>query len=342
MKKLKWLLLAFIISSSFLSSAQTKVDSIKFFTDEDIVEISLSTDIRKLQNEKLPDVFQEAEVTLTLPGSTPIKEAITVGARGHFRREQCNIPPIMMDFKNSTSPLLSPLGKLKLVIACGPKADDEQLVLKEFLVYKIYNLLEDKSFRVRLVKMNYNDTRGKVKPFTQYAFLLEDDKDLATRNGCIKKDKATYNTESTNRSLMTKVAVFEYMISNGDWSVPGNHNIKLIYDKENTNALPFVVPYDFDHSGFVNAGYALPSEILGTEAVTERVYRGFPRSMEELQLTFDLFKAKKDAIMSLINNFTLLKENYRKEATRYLEEFYKTINNKKEVQSIFIDNARTK
>lgn len=342
MKKSKWLLLAFISVSSLLSSAQAPIDSVKFFTDEDIVEISLSTDIRKLQNEKLPDIFQPAEVTLTLPGNPPIKEGITVAARGHFRRDNCNIPPIMIDFKNPSSPILSPLGKLKLVIACGPRADDEQLVLKEFLVYKMYNLLENKSFRVRLVKLSYNDTRGKIKPFTQYAFLVEDDKDMATRNGCIKKDKATYNTESTNRSLMTKVAVFEYMISNGDWSVPGNHNIKLIYDKQNSNALPFVVPYDFDHSGFVNAGYALPSEILGTEAVTERVYRGFPRSMEELQLTFDLFKAKKEAIMSLINNFTLLKESYRKEATRYLEEFYKTINSKREVQSIFIDNARTK
>lgn len=341
MKKIKWLLLALIIGSSVFSSAQP-VDSVKFFTDEEVVEISLSTDIKKLQNEKLPDIFQEAEVTLTLPGSTPIKEAITVGARGHFRRDYCNIPPIMMDFKNPSSPRLSSLGKLKLVIACGAKAEDEQLVLKEFLVYKIYNLLEEKSFRVRLVRISYNDTRGKIKPYTQYAFLVEDDKDLAKRNGCIKKEKATYNTEATNRSLMTKVAVFEYMISNGDWSVPGNHNIKLIFDKQNTNALPFVVPYDFDHSGFVNAGYALPSEILGTELVTERVYRGFPRSMEELQLTFDVFKAKKEAIMAFINNFTLLKESYRKEATRYLEEFYKIINNTKSVQSIFIDNARTK
>lgn len=341
MKKIKWLLLALIIGSSVFSSAQP-VDSVKFFTDEEVVEISLSTDIKKLQNEKLPDIFQEAEVTLTLPGSTPIKEAITVGARGHFRRDYCNIPPIMMDFKNPSSPRLSSLGKLKLVIACGAKAEDEQLVLKEFLVYKIYNLLEEKSFRVRLVRISYNDTRGKIKPYTQYAFLVEDDKDLARRNGCIKKEKATYNTEATNRSLMTKVAVFEYMISNGDWSVPGNHNIKLIFDKQNTNALPFVVPYDFDHSGFVNAGYALPSEILGTELVTERVYRGFPRSMEELQLTFDVFKAKKEAIMAVINNFTLLKESYRKEATRYLEEFYKIINNTKSVQSIFIDNARTK
>lgn len=342
MKMIKLLLLVCFTCNSILLLAQTPVDSIKFFTDEDIVEISLTTDIRKLQNEKLPDIFQEAEVTLTLPGSASIKEAITVAARGHFRRDFCNIPPILIDFKNTTSPLLSPLGKLKLVIACGAKADDEQLVLKEFLVYKMYNLLENKSFRVRLVKMNYNDTRGKIKPFTQYAFLIEDDKDMAIRNGCIKKEKAVYNTENTNRSIMTKVAVFEYMISNGDWSVPGNHNIKLIYNSENSNILPYVVPYDFDHSGFVNAGYALPSEVLGTEAVTERVYRGFPRSMDELELTFAVFKEKKGAIFSLINNFSLLKESYRKEATRYLEEFYKTINNRKEVQSIFIDNARTK
>lgn len=342
MKKIKWLLFAFIINSSLQSATQPPVDSIKFFTDEDIVEISLTTDIRKLQNEKLPDVFQEAEVTLTLPGSTPIKEAITVGARGHFRREYCNIPPIMMDFKNSTSPKLSPLGKLKLVIACGARADDEQLVLKEYLVYKIYNLLENKSFRVRLVRISYTDSKGKMKPFSQYAFLVEDDKDLAIRNGCVKKEKAQYNTESTNRSLMTKVAVFEYMISNGDWSVPGNHNIKLIYDKDNSNALPFVVPYDFDHSGFVNAGYALPSEILGTEAVTERVYRGFPRTMEELQFSFQIFTEKKESILSLIRNFSLLKEGYRREVVSYLEQFYKTINNRKEVQSVFIDNARTK
>lgn len=342
MKKSIWLLLVYLNTASFFLQAQAPVSKTKFFTDEGLIEISLSTDLKKLQGEKLPDIFQPAEVTVKFPDNTEIKEPITVAARGHFRRDNCNIPPIMMDFSNPGSPKLSPLSKLKLVIGCGPRADDEQLVLKEYLIYKMYNLLENKSFLVRLVRVNYNDTRGKVKTFSQYAFLVEDEKDMAARNGCIKKAKAQYNTESTHRNTMTMVAVFEYMISNGDWSVPGNHNIKLIYEKNNAAALPYVVPYDFDHSGFVNAGYAFPSEILGTEVVTERVYRGFPRTMEELQATFDIFKAKKEAIMSLIRNFTLLKENYRKEAVRYLGEFYETINNRKEVQSVFIDNARVK
>ncbi len=341
MKKIKWLILILFSVSLTVSQAQ-KVDSVKFFAEEGIIDMTLTTDIPQMQKEKGEDMFQAATVSLRFPDSTVIEEPITVAPRGHFRREYCNIPPIMVDFKNATSPRLSPLGKLKLVIGCGTNGNDEQLLLKEYLIYKIYNLLEDKSFRVRLVKVNYRDTKGRVKPFSQFAFLIEDDKDMAVRNNCIKKAKAQYLTESTDRALMTKVAVFEYMISNGDWSVPANHNIRLIYDKFNDAALPYAVPYDFDHSGFVNASYATPNELLGTETVKERAYRGFPRAMVELQVTFDLFRNKKEAIYSLINNFTPLQARNKKELISYLDEFYSTINDRRQVQSIFIDNARTK
>ncbi|MEO7984307.1 MAG: hypothetical protein ABI688_09515 [Bacteroidota bacterium] len=341
MKKIEWLFTVCLTVTGFLVQAQP-VDSKKFFTDEPIVEMSLTTDIVKMQREKGENMFQPATVSLHLPDNTVITEPVTVAPRGHFRRDFCNIPPIMIEFKSATSPRLSPLGKLKLVIGCGTNGNDEQLLLKEYLIYKIYNLLEEKSFRVRLLRVSYTDTRNKVRPFSQYAFLIEDDNDLAKRNKCVKREKAQYLTESTDRELMTKVAVFEYMISNGDWSVPNNHNIRLIFDKFNAAALPYAVPYDFDHSGFVNAGYAVPNELLGTESVTERVYRGFPRKMEELQATMSLFKNKKDGIMGLINNFALLTARTKKEIISYLGEFYKTINDKRQVQSIFIDNARTK
>jgi hypothetical protein len=180
-----------------------------------------------------------------------------------------------------------------------------------------------------------------MKPFSQFAFLIEDDAEMARRNGCIKKETQKWQTERTDRSTMTMVAVFQYMISNGDWSVPGNHNTKLIFEKENNGALPHVVAYDFDHSGFVNASYALPNELLGTETVTERVYRGFARNMEELQATFEIFRSKKEAITSLVMNFTPLKEKTRKEVVAYLDDFYKIINDNRKVQSIFIDNVRT-
>jgi hypothetical protein len=341
MKKIKSLFLLFLAANAFIAQSQV-VDSVKFFDEDGIIEMTLTTDIAKMQKEKGVDMFQPATVGLRFPDNSIVAEPVTVAPRGHFRREYCNIPPILIDFSTPTSPRLSPLGKLKLVIGCGSNGNDEQLLLKEYLIYKMYNLLDDKSFRVRLLKVNYIDTKNKVKTFFQYAFLIEDDKDMAIRNNCIKKPKAQYSSESTDRATMTKVAVFEYMISNGDWSVPNNHNIRLVFEKNNPTALPYAVPYDFDHSGFVNASYATPNELLGTETVTERAYRGFPRKMEELQSTFDVFRTKKDSIIALINNCTYLQARVKKDAVSYINEFYQIINDKREVQTIFIDNARTK
>lgn len=341
MKKKMWSLALFILFISISVSAQ-RVDSLKFFTDEGIIDVTLTTDIRGIQNQKGDEQYQNATIAMRFPDSSLIEEQIRVAARGVSRREICRIPPMFLNFRNPTSPQLHPLGKLKLVLGCGMKDSDEELLLKEYLVYKIYNLLEDKSFRVRLLNVHYNDTKNKTKPFSQYAFLIEDDADMARRNGCKKKEYAKpYMTETTNRYMMTKVAIFQYMVGNTDWSVPNDHNVKLIFDRKDEYALPYVVPYDFDYTGLVNAGYAIPHEIIGTESVTERVYRGFPRTMTEIQQVLDTFRAKKEKIYQLISNFTLLHEKVRRTMKDYLDEFFEMIENSGRVQSIFIDNARS-
>src|SRR5260221_3131681 len=341
MKKIKWLFIISLLASCFASQAQS-LDSVKFFAEDKLLEMTLNTDIRNLQTEKKLNAYQPANVELRFPDSTVISEGIRLCARGHFRRDYCKIPPILLNFHNPTSPRLNQLGKLKLVIGCGSSGEDEQLIFKEYLIYKVYNLLEpDKSYRSRLLKVNYADSKNKVKPFSQYAFLTEDDGDMAARNNCEKKGKRVVQTESTERNTMTMVAVFEYFISNTDWSVPGNHNATLIYPKGNDQAQPFVVPYDFDYSGLVNTDYAVPSEIIGTEKVTERVYRGYPRTMEELESVFDVYRKQKENIYSLIMNFTMLKEKTRKGMLDYLDEFYKAINSKNHAKSIFSDNTRT-
>ena len=293
MKKFSFFFCISLLFFSITSSAQkTPIDSLKFFTDDAVIEMTLTTDIRGLQKQKGNDVSQEGTV------------------------------------------------KMQLVISCGLKSGDEELLFKEYLIYKIYNILENKSFRVRLLNVNYEDAGGKNKPFTQHAFLIEDDGEMARRNGCKKKDHPPYMTESTDRELMTFVSIFEYFIGNTDWSVPNNHNVKLIFDRKNDAALPFPVAYDFDYCGLVDASYAIPNEVIGTEKVTERVYRGFPRSPEEIQTILNVFKTKKESIYSLINNFTLLSEKARKVMTDYLEDFYTTIENSSRVKAIFIDNAR--
>lgn len=341
MKKIRTLLVAFLPLLFFgIQLNAQQVDSMSFFTDEQAIEMELTTDIKSLQNEKEQDVFQPATVKMKFPDGKTIEEGIQVGARGKFRRGYCRIPPIMMQFRNASSPQLSSLGKLKLVIACGANTGDEELLFKEFLVYKIYNQLTPLSFRVRLIKTTYNDTRGRVKSFSQYSFMLEDDGDMARRNRCFKKDHAQFPTEATDRNNMTMVAVFEYMIGNTDWAVPNEHNIEIIFNKEKPAAAPYAVPYDFDYCGLVDASYAVPNEIIGTEKVTERVYRGFPRTMEELQQVLALFRSKKEAIYTVIRSFILLGERPRRGMTNYLDEFYRMIEKEAEVRFAFIDNAR--
>lgn len=148
------------------------------------------------------------------------------------------------------------------------------------------------------------------------------------------------HTEETNRQQMTRVALFEYMISNVDWSVPAGHNIKLIVPREDTNDIPYPVPYDFDHSGLVKTDYALPPPNIDILDVTERRYRGFPRQMEELQVIVDEYNQQKENVYKLIEEFTLLSPSSRKNMIGFLKGFYNVLSKPNAINSEFIKNAR--
>ena len=236
---------------------------------------------------------------------------------------------------------MASLEKMKMVSTCRMGKEFEELVLKEYLSYKIFNILTDMSFRVRLVSITFIDSEGKKKPINQYGFLIEDVDDMAKRNGCRELELKKLQTEATDRKFMTMVALFQYMIGNTDWSVPGDHNIKLLQLRDSVTARPYAVPYDFDFSGLVDAPYAIPDELLGTTSVTERVYRGFPRSMEELQVETKLFNEKKAEIYKLITDFQLLSKKSKDGMIKFLDDFYRTISDPRTIKKEFIDNART-
>ena len=334
------LILLCVLSVSLAVYGQPAFDSIRFFLDKNPLNVTLSTDISNLVSGKIKDNYQKAIFTCKLPDSSAVSEEIRISARGHMRRSICHIPPLRLNFHNPTSPKLYSLNSLKLVCACRSSADNQQLLFKEYLIYKIYNLLTEKSFRVRLLNITYEDSKGKKKPSTQYAFVVENVDAMAKRNHCKERKNGKINSEATDREQMTMVAIFEYMIGNTDWSVPGDHNIKLIAPKKDSVARPYAVPYDFDYAGLVNAEYAVPEPKLGIETVLQRLYRGYPRTMDELQAVLEVFKLQKENIYALINDFELLDTRYKKEMTWYLDDFYKIINDATEVKYTFIDNAR--
>jgi hypothetical protein len=341
MKLLRHLLLIAFVALAASVYGQTQIDSIKFFQDESVIDVTLEWDMKDLLQKKIKERFVPANITMQFADGKVITEKIQVSARGNFRRETCYMPGLKLNFHNPTSPQLYKLDELKMVCGCNTGGDNEQLILREYMIYKMFSLFTEKSLRVRLMKVTYKDIAGKRKTYTQYGFLIEDIDEMARRNGMKEVEGTMYKTELTDRAQMTMVSLFQYMIGNTDWSVPNYHNIKLIGSKEDPNARPVAVPYDFDICGFVDPPYATVDDQLTIDNVRDRLYRGFPRTMDELQAAIKLFNDRKESIYSLIQNFTLLESRSRKWAIAYLDDFYKTVNSPRVVQATFIEGART-
>jgi hypothetical protein len=296
-----------------------------------------------MENKKEP-VYQPAIITWqNIDASGPVKEPIQVKLRGNFRRLNCSFASMTFDFSDeSKKSKLSNLKELKVVVPCEWGSDDEQWVIKEYLVYKIFQLFTDRSFRARLVRFTFDDNSDSIKSYKQYGFLLEDVDDLAKREDCREAGKEKIMTEETNRQHTTLVNLFQYMVSNSDWNVPARHNIKLIIPKDSPIAKPYLVPYDFDYCGAVNALYAEPAPNLGIEKVTDRLYMGFPRTKEELKTAISLFLEKENDIYKTINDFPLLKKKPKEEMLAFVQGFYTIIKDESNIEKIFIEKARTK
>jgi len=341
MKAFFAVLLFLLTVSVQITFAQRYIDKVKFFQDTSTINATLTLNLKKLlaNKSKEGDIFP-AVFSCKMGDSLNVNDRIFLEVRGHFRREYCYIPPIRMICDNNKAAAFYHLKVLKLVNACSTNWTNDQNLLKEFIIYKIYNLITDKSFRVRLLNLNLSDSAGKKKTITQHAFLLEDIKQLAKRNNCVNWTSKQYRTEATDRRQMTIVAIFEYLIGNTDWAVPVSHNIKLLHSLTDSLARPYVVPYDFDYSGFVNAPYAVPDEKLGINSVRERLYRGFPRNLQEINEALTVFNKQKKNIYAVVNNFSLLTPVSKKDITDYLDEFYLAINDPFQVKATFITGAR--
>ena len=75
--------------------------------------------------------------------------------------------------------------------------------------------------------------------------------------------------------VMDRLAIFNYMVSNWDWSIAGQHNVEVIKPVNNNSAgLGKAIPYDFDLTGVVNAEYAVPPPSLGIKDIRERLFLG--------------------------------------------------------------------
>jgi hypothetical protein len=305
------------------------------FDSDSILEISLKGNVRELLNDR-SDNPRDHPFHLVYKGedSSLISVPVEAKTRGNFRRQKgnCFYPPILLQFPKGEikkSSIFKENKKLKLVMPCR----GDQSIIHEWLVYRLYNLVTPKSFRARLVKVKLEDNKNSkdAKPF--YGMLLEEEKQMAERNGDIP-DKRKLRPEQIETNSFITLAVFEYLIGNTDWSIQFLHNIKLI--SNSSGSAPIAVPYDFDMSGIVNTNYAMPAEELNMRSVRHRRYRGYCiQDMKKYDETIALYNKLKEEIYSLYTKCSLLDGKYIKSTVNFLDEFYATINDADEVKSEF-------
>jgi hypothetical protein len=306
------------------------------FSSDSVLSITIKTDMKGLLKMDKEDKYQKAK--LYLDGQ---ELKIRIRPRGNNRFETCSFPPITLNFKKTEFPdsTYTQLTKLKLVNTCKLQLSYEQFILREYMVYRVYNLLSDYSFKVRLLRIEYIDSEDKMKPIIRYGFVIEDADFLAKRfNGFVLKNKGLADKD-TNLDQIVLLSLFEYMIGNFDWQVSAQQNLKLIKLMDINEPAPYVIPYDFDYSGLVDASYAIPSDKLGIESVRERLYLGKCYTEDELEKAIAIFLDKKDEIFALYNNFPLLNKASLNHSINYLGSFYKIIENEKSWKYQFIKNC---
>jgi hypothetical protein len=324
-------LLALFGSAVGVARGQEPADSARtapLFDANELLELRLTADFGAIAKQRDTTTKHDHPGLLTYlsaAGDT-VSLDVQLQTRGHFRLRTCQYPPLKISVsrERAAGTLFARQKNYKLVVQCRGGQGYANYVLEEYLIYRMYNLLTDLSFRVRLAKVTYVIPGKDDPPETRYAFFLEDDDRVARRNhGEVFAQQGVTQGE-TDPDQMTRLGVFQYMIGNTDWSVAGLHNIVLVRDSA---GIMYPVPYDFDWSGVISTPYAYPDSRLGIRTVRERLYRAACRSPEELAPALAAFTQHKEAIYGLYRAQAGLEAKRVKQALDYYDEFYRIINN---------------
>ena len=302
----------------------TLVTNADLFAADGPLEMTLRFNLKKYQKDKNVDKYMDVDLSISVNDSLEIRKEVRVKARGNFRKGYCSFAPFWLNIRKADvkNPHLQGVRRIKIVTHCNGVKSYQPLLMKEYLVYKIYELLSPVSFRTRLIRITYIDTGRKDKLTKSYAFMIEPEEMLAERLGGVVMKNDQLGMAHMRREEMTQMANFLYMVGNSDYSIVGRHNVKFLglgkFGKEGFTP----VPYDFDYSGFVNAHYAVPGPDLGIKSVVERYYLGPCREPEEYRDAINALLEKKQDIQDLLMEFPFLSENEKSGALKYLERYY--------------------
>ena len=284
-------------------------------TDEKSVEIHLNFD-SLLANRTTEDQMRG---TIVDNGQ---EFGVDISVRGRFRRRTCVMPPMLLQFDKDMLRLagLNTHNDYKLVTHCTADERGQDALLREELIYDLYRILEpEASFRTQLLTVNYVNTADGTT-FTSYAILIEDTdelKDRLNRDNC----EDCFNAPYASFENAEKVALFQYLVGNVDYSTQVGRNLKLM---RNEAGRITAVPYDFDFSGLVSPSYGRLMH-AGQQAMTDRFLVWDFANTPDLSRAAGEFLLVEGEILQTIADYPELGDQSKREITRYVKQFYKEL-----------------
>lgn len=323
----------FLISTAVASADDMRAPDPLFAADE-LLKITLTGPFRTMSRDRDEDPERRpGTLSYVDADGTKVTFAAQLDPRGKSRRDRkiCTFPPlwVRLDKDEIEDTLFDKSRRLKLVTHCRSSQSFQDYVVKEFLVYRVFNQLTDASFRVRLLEVTYQDSE-RDDSVTRYGFFIEHKSRLAKRIGRELMEPAErISTSSLDPEQATIAELFQFMVSNTDFSMIAPpiddvccHNA-VLFDAGGGRYLP--VPYDFDRTGLVSPPNGLPDQNLGQRSFRDRVYRGFCRDQAVMDAALQKTRDKRAAIEGVIRNQKELSDKARGQALKYIASYYDII-----------------
>ncbi len=298
-------------------------EKIDLFGADQYLKLTLVSDFDQFSEERYEEKYQKAMLTTRVSDSLEVRLNVRIRARGKSRRRLCELPPIKLNLKKSDiiHENFKSLEKLKLVSPCKKGSEYENVILKEYLVYRLFNVLTPTSFQVRLIEMTLQNTGKKDWSRKSFGFVIEEGESVGKRLDMEYLNKFSLYPKSVNQEYYAMLALFQYMIGNPDWSILGAQNIKTFRQKDEKPENTFTIPYDFDAASIVDAPYATPPA-TGKIQVLDRPFLASCLSIEQCQSAFTYLTSKREELESTISEFPYLGKGQKKQMLNYLKTFF--------------------
>ena len=346
--RIKWSALAVGASTAafaiaaFALPAKAAAERAGLFAAHEPIAIELSMDMRELCRGTPSGGCEDTPAQLTYTGGdgTERRIDIRVRPRGKWRNEagNCAVPPLFVFFVDGSATTGTPFEgetMLPLTTHCRERPTSyEQYVFKEYLAYRIYNALTERSLRVRLARITYRDTGRRERVVERHGFFTEHFESFAAREAMALADADEFDVAEADARELATMTLFEYLIGNTDWSARAGHNVAHFRD---AGGAVRAVAYDFDFAGLVDASYAGPPPQLPIRSVKQRLYRGYCHPGLDWAGLFGEFQDRRSDIEALIEQAPGLEIEHRDEVRDYVADFFAIIDSPEERQERIVD-----